>query len=92
MCTLTGFVLSPKAHETALRLFCRALPFRLRLTKLRFACFHICVVDGVFESLQGGVAFHAATELDEAAISQVQANVRKRILRAFVARGRLEGL
>jgi len=26
---------------------CRASPFRLRLTKLRFACFHVCVVDGV---------------------------------------------
>ena len=73
---------------------CRASPFRLRLTKLRFACFHVCVVDGVFEALQGGVAFHAATGLDEAAITQVQAlvqaNVRKRILRAFVARGHIE--
>ena len=69
---------------------CRASPFRLRLTKLRFACFHVCLVDGVFEALQGGVAFHAATGLDEAAISQVQANVRKRILRAFVARGHIE--
>jgi len=36
------------------------------------------------------VIFHAATGLDEAAISQVQANVRKRILRAFVARGHIE--
>jgi hypothetical protein len=36
------------------------------------------------------VIFHAATGLDEAAISQVQANVRKRILRAFVARGHLD--
>ncbi len=36
------------------------------------------------------VIFHAATGLDVAAISQVQANVRKRILRAFVARGHLE--
>jgi len=36
------------------------------------------------------VIFHAATGLDEAAISLVQANVRKRILRAFVARGHIE--
>jgi hypothetical protein len=36
------------------------------------------------------VIFHAATGLDEAAISQVQTNVRKRILRAFVARGHIE--
>jgi len=48
------------------------------------------VVDGVFDSLQGGVAFHAATRLDEAAIPQVHANVRKRILPAFVARGHIE--
>jgi len=33
--------------------------------------------------------FHPA-QIDEAAISQVQANVRKRILRAFVARGHIE--
>ncbi len=32
------------------------------------------------------IPFHPA-QIDEAAISQVQANVRKRILRAFVARG-----
>ena len=51
--------------------------------------FHVCVVDGVFEELPDGVTFHEATGLDEAAISQVQANVRKRILRAFVARGHL---
>jgi hypothetical protein len=31
--------------------------------------------------------FRAVTGLNEAVISQVQANVRKRILRAFVARG-----
>jgi hypothetical protein len=69
---------------------CRAKPFRLRLTKLRFACFHVCVVDGVFEALSEGVAFHAATGLDEAVISQVRTNVRKRLLRAFVARGHIE--
>ena len=36
------------------------------------------------------VIFHAATGLDAAAFRKVQANVRKRILRAFVARGHLE--
>jgi len=36
------------------------------------------------------VIFHAATGLDEAAFRKVQANVRKRILRAFVARGHIE--
>ncbi len=54
--------------------------------------FHVCVVDGVFEALPNALAvkFHAATGLDEAIIAQVQANVRKRILRAFVARGHIE--
>jgi len=36
------------------------------------------------------VIFHAATGLDESAIATVQANVRKRILRAFVACGHIE--
>jgi len=55
--------------------------------------FHVCVVDGVFEALPDAelgntqsVSFHPA-EIDDAAIAQVQANVRKRLLRAFVARG-----
>ena len=34
-----------------------------------------------------GVDFHAATGLDAAAIAKVQAQVRQRILRAFVRRG-----
>ena len=77
--------------------------------------FHVCVVDGVFETVAAPMAqsvdtgaaaqanpqpgpestpqsviFHAATGLDEGAIATVRANVRKRILRAFVARGHLE--
>jgi len=72
------------------------LPFRLRLTKLRFACFHVCVVDGVFEAQPDAESINAQSvslhpaEIDDAAIAQVQANVRKRILRAFVARGHIE--
>ena len=54
--------------------------------------FHVCVVDGVFGALPNasGIRFHEATGLDQAAIAQVQANVRKRLLRAFVARGHIE--
>ena len=52
--------------------------------------FHVCVMDGVFEALPDGVIFHAATGLDERATAQVQANMRKRLLRAFVARGHIE--
>ena len=55
-------------------------------------CFYVCVVDGVFEAQPDGVTFHAAADLDEGAFRQVQANVRKRILRAFVARGHIEGM
>ena len=61
--------------------------------------FHCCVVDGVFEpeigdtaeaAKQAGVDFHTATELDAAAIAQVQAQVRQRILRVFVRRGLID--
>ena len=67
--------------------------------------FHVCVVDGVFEEVAGeggvdaqaraqacapGVIFHPATGVDADAVAQVQATLRKRILRAFVARGLLE--
>ena len=44
----------------------------------------------MFEAQPDDVTFHAAADLDEAAFRQVQANVRKRILRAFVARGHIE--
>lgn len=61
--------------------------------------FHCCVVDGVFQPASkigetadaadalAKVDFHAATNLDTAAIAQVQALIRQRILRAFVRRG-----
>jgi len=62
--------------------------------------FHVCVVDGVFEVAQGkvdakatappGVIFHPATGIDQAGVAQVQADLRRRILRAFVGRGLLE--
>ena len=37
-----------------------------------------------------GVAFHPASGLDDAAVAQVQAHARKRILHAFVSRGLIE--
>ncbi|MBP6559395.1 MAG: IS91 family transposase [Burkholderiaceae bacterium] len=67
--------------------------------------FHVCVVDGVFEAVAGagdadadadvqaspaGVIFHPASAIDAPAVAQVQATLRKRILRAFVARGLLQ--
>ena len=65
--------------------------------------FHVCVVDGVFEEVAGqgdadadvqssppGIVFHPASAIDETAVAQVQADLRRRILRAFVGRGLLE--
>jgi len=53
--------------------------------------FHCVVIDGVFDRAAGGVVFHAATGLDATAIAAVQAQVRRRLLRAFVRRGLLPG-
>ena len=61
--------------------------------------FHVCVVDGVFEEVAGnadvhasppGVIFHPASGIDAGAVVQVQTDLRRRILRAFVGRGLLE--
>jgi hypothetical protein len=65
--------------------------------------FHVCVVDGVFEEVPGqgdadadaqssppGIVFHPASAIDETAVAQVQTDLRRRILRAFVGRGLLE--
>ena len=51
--------------------------------------FHVCVVDGVFEEVTG-IVFHPASAIDEAAVAQVQTDLRRRILRAFVGRGLIE--
>ena len=52
--------------------------------------FHCVVIDGVFEPAPAnGVLFHAASVLDATAITQVQAQVRQRLLRVFVRRGLL---
>ena len=61
--------------------------------------FHVCAVDGVFEEVAGqtdaqssspGIVFHPASAIDETAVAQVQADLRRRILRAFVGRGLIE--
>jgi hypothetical protein len=53
--------------------------------------FHVCAVDGVFKQVPG-IVFHPASAIDEAAVAQVQADLRRRVLRAFVGRGLLERL
>jgi hypothetical protein len=52
--------------------------------------FHVCVVDGVFAEVVGGVIFHPASGIDADAVAQVQATLRRRILRAFVGRSLLQ--
>src|SRR5450830_1269123 len=63
--------------------------------------FHVCVVDGAFEVVPGeadadaqatapSVIFHPASGVDETTVAQVQADLRRRILRAFVGRGLIE--
>ena len=52
--------------------------------------FHCVVIDGVFDATPtGGVVFDAAIGLEANAIAQVQAQVRRRLLRVFVRRGLL---
>ena len=61
------------------------------------------MVDGVFEEVAGqgdadaapqastpGIVFHPASAIDETAVAQVQADLRRRVLRALVGRGLLE--
>jgi hypothetical protein len=52
--------------------------------------FHVCAVDGVFEATESGIIFHPTTGIDADTVFQVQATLRRRILRAFVGRGLLE--
>ena len=52
--------------------------------------FHCVVVDGVFEGdAGGGVTFHPTAGLDASASGEVQAAVRRRLLRAALRRGLL---
>ena len=63
--------------------------------------FHVCALDGVFEEIPGvgdtdaqssppGIVFHPASAIDETAVAQVQTDLCRRILRAFVGRGLIE--
>jgi hypothetical protein len=57
--------------------------------------FHCCILDGVFEladaaDAAAGVVFHQASGLAASAVATVQAQVRQRVLRAFVRHSRLD--
>ncbi len=62
----------------------------------RHVHFPICVVDGVFEAVDGDegskVKFHALANLSADAIAQVQYEAKRRIVRAFVKRGLLDSV
>ncbi|OLP07387.1 putative transposase [Rhodoferax antarcticus ANT.BR] len=94
-----------KADPASLHLGAVAFIHRFGSSLNTHVHFHVCVVDGVFEALPdvqsdsdsdlaesanaASITFHPA-QIDDAAIAAVHANVRKRLLRAFVARGHLE--
>ena len=91
------------ADKAALHIGAVAFIYRFGSSLNGHVHFHICVVDGVFEEVPGqgdadtdaqssspGIVFHPASAIDEAAVAQVQADLRRRILRAFVGRGLLE--
>ena len=53
--------------------------------------FHCLVIEGVFEADASGTAtFHEIRALDQKLLDQVQATVRRRLLRALTRRGVLE--
>jgi hypothetical protein len=91
-------------NKTALHIGAVAFIHRFGSSLNEHVHFHVCVVDGVFEEVAGeggaaaqaqalspGVIFHPATGVTADTVAQVQASLRKRILRAFVGRGLLEG-
>jgi Putative transposase len=52
--------------------------------------FHVCVIDGVFETSTEGVQFYEAAPLAGEQIEQAPQVVRRRLLPAFVGRGYLD--
>ena len=90
-------------YKTALHIGAIAFIHRFGSSLNGHVHFHVCAVDGVFEAVAGegdadakvqasrpGVVFHPASAIDAPAVAQVQATLRKRILRAFVGRGLLQ--
>ena len=93
-----------QADKAALHIGAVAFIHRFGASLNEHVHFHVCVVDGVFEVVQGevevgadakttvppGIIFHPVSGIDEAAAAQAQADLRRRILRAFVGRGLIE--
>jgi len=81
---------SPGASAAA-RLGAVAFIHRFGSTPNAHLHFHYAAIDSVFDSAAGGVVFHADSGLDATTITQVQAQVRRRLLRVFVRRRLLPG-
>ena len=88
-------------NKAALHIGAVAFIHRFGSSLNEYVHFHVCAVDGVFEGVAGeadadiqgsppGVIFHLVSGIDETAVAQAQATLRRRILRAFVGRGLLE--
>ncbi len=94
-----------KVDKAALHIGAVAFIHRFGSSLNEHVHFHVCVVDGVFEEVAGEgdgadaasrispprILFHPATGVNADAVTQVQRILRRRILRAFVGRGLLEG-
>jgi hypothetical protein len=80
------------ADKAALHIGAVAFIHRFGSSMNEHVHFLVCVVDGVFEEVAGdadvqvaapGVVFHTASGIDGDTVFQVQATLRRRILRAF---------
>ena len=91
------------ANKAALHIGAVAFIHRFGPSPNEHVHFHVCAVDGVLEAVVGEaseqgtrttatrVMFHPATGIASKAVAHAQASLRRRILRAFVGRGLLEG-
>jgi hypothetical protein len=79
-----------KVDKAALHIGAVAFIHRFGSSLNEHVHFHVCVVDGVLEATESGIIFHPSTGIDADTVFQVQATLRRRILRAFVSRGLLE--
>jgi hypothetical protein len=85
--------------RTALHIGAIAFAHRFGSSLNEHAYFHVCVVDGVFEAVacdtdvpssSPGIVFPLVSAVNATAVAQAQADLRRRILGAFVGRGLIE--
>jgi len=97
-----------QVDKAALRIGAVAFIHRFGSSLNEHVHFHVCVIDGVFEVMPGDadadatspgvlagtpkLRFHPASGIEGTAVAQVQFDLRRRILRAFVGRGLIESV